>query len=72
MNIQATVDHEARFTSYDLGWPSAVTDVKIFKNSDLWMHHHNYFRNGEYILVDKGIIYFIDPVLPKECADCIY
>ena len=44
-NIQATVDHEARFTLYDLGWPSAVTDVKIFKNSDLWMHHRNYFRN---------------------------
>ena len=57
MNIQATVDHEGKFTSYKLGWPGAMTDVKIFKNSHLWMHHHDYFKNGEYILVDKGNIH---------------
>ncbi|KAF8233233.1 hypothetical protein L208DRAFT_1267524 [Tricholoma matsutake] len=34
-NIQMTVDHERRFTSYELGWPGAVTDIKIFKNSHL-------------------------------------
>jgi len=34
-NIQATVNHEARFAWYDLGWPGAVTNVKIFKNLHL-------------------------------------
>lgn len=53
-NIQATIDHERRFTSYELGWPGSVTDVKIFKNSHLWMNRREYFKNGEYILVDKG------------------
>ncbi|KIL57043.1 hypothetical protein M378DRAFT_88415 [Amanita muscaria Koide BX008] len=53
-NIQATVDHERRFTSYELGWPGAVTDIKIFKNSHLWMNRREYFKGGEYILVDKG------------------
>ncbi|KAJ7358270.1 hypothetical protein DFH08DRAFT_911690 [Mycena albidolilacea] len=41
-NIQATCDHEKRFTSFELGWPGSVTD------------RHFYFENGEYILVDKG------------------
>ena len=35
MNIQATVNHEARFTWYDIGWLGAVTNVKIFKNLHL-------------------------------------
>ena len=55
-NIQATVDHECRFTSYELGWPGSVTDVKIWKNSHIWMHRRKYFKNGEYILLDKGMI----------------
>ncbi|KAJ7353019.1 hypothetical protein DFH08DRAFT_987010 [Mycena albidolilacea] len=42
MNIQATCDHEKRFTSFEIGWPSTVTD-----------HRHQYFKSGEYILVDK-------------------
>ena len=46
--------HERRFTSYELGWPGAVTDIKIFKNSHLWMNRREYFKDGEYILVDKG------------------
>ncbi|KAF7334180.1 DDE Tnp4 domain-containing protein [Mycena venus] len=33
---------------------ASVPDVKIFKNSDLWMRRHLYFENGEYILADKG------------------
>ncbi|KAF8229102.1 hypothetical protein L208DRAFT_1187038, partial [Tricholoma matsutake] len=53
-NIQMTVDHERRFTSYELGWPGAVTDIKIFKNSHLWMNCWEYIKDGEYILVDKG------------------
>jgi hypothetical protein len=56
-NIQATCDHEKRFTSFEIGWPGGVTDVKIFKNSDLWMRRHLYFEHGEYILVDKGLLF---------------
>jgi DDE superfamily endonuclease len=47
-NIQATVDHQCRFTSHELGWPGSVLDMKV------WMHHQYYFKNSEYILVDKG------------------
>lgn len=54
VNIQATVDHEGRFSSFDLGWPGSVADVTIFKNSFLWAHRRDHFRNGQYILVDKG------------------
>ncbi|KAE9411318.1 hypothetical protein BT96DRAFT_803896 [Gymnopus androsaceus JB14] len=55
-NVQATVDDECRFTSFDLGWPGCVTDSKIFKYSHLWRHRHHYFKDGEYILVDKGTV----------------
>lgn len=61
-NIQATCDHECRFTSYELGWAGAVTDVKIFKNSDVWQRRHIYFHGEEYIFVDKGLILFFSPL----------
>ena len=54
--IQATVDHRARFTSYELGWPGSVQDSRVFKNSDLWVRRQNYFRQHEYIIVDKGML----------------
>jgi len=38
-----------------LGWPGAVTDVKIFKNSHLWMHCCDYFKNGDTFLLTKVI-----------------
>lgn len=37
-----------------MGWPGSVTDVKIWKQSYLWKHRHDYFKDGEYVLVDKG------------------
>ncbi|KAE9384728.1 hypothetical protein BT96DRAFT_841805 [Gymnopus androsaceus JB14] len=43
------------FTSFKLSWPGCVTDSKIFKYLHLWCHHHHYCKDGEYILVDKGI-----------------
>jgi hypothetical protein len=52
--MQATVDHELRFTSFEIGWPGSVTDVKVFQNSHLWLRRRDYFKNGECILVDKG------------------
>jgi hypothetical protein len=54
VNIQATVDHECCFTSYEMGWPGSVPDMKIWKQSHLWTHRHQYFKNGRYILVDNG------------------
>jgi hypothetical protein len=42
---------EHSLTSFEMGWTGSV---KISKNSFLWMHHHDHFKNGEYILADKG------------------
>ncbi|CAK5267076.1 unnamed protein product [Mycena citricolor] len=53
-NVQATCDHEKRFTSYELGWPGGVPDVKVFKHSDLWLRRNRYFGPQNYLLVDKG------------------
>lgn len=53
-NVQATVDHEARFTSFEIGFPGCMTDVTIFKQSDIWVNRARYFSDHEYILVDKG------------------
>jgi len=58
VNIQATVDHECRFTSYEMGWPGSVPDMKIWKQSHLWTHRHQYFKNGRYILVDRVTIIY--------------
>ncbi|KAF8573112.1 hypothetical protein K439DRAFT_1650060 [Ramaria rubella] len=54
INVQATVDHEKRFTSFDLGWPGSMPDVTIFKASYIWNNHAAHFAPGEYILADKG------------------
>jgi hypothetical protein len=53
------VDHEHRFISFELGWPGSDTDIKMFKLSDLWVHRREHFKNGEYILVDKGKPYYL-------------
>lgn len=53
-NIQASVDHRLRFTSYEIGWPGSAPDCKIFKHSDLWKNRNRYFQEGEFILVDKA------------------
>ena len=58
-NIQTVVDHSHWFISLDLGWPGSVSDIKIFKHSHLWSHCQLHFKNGEYILVDKGDIIII-------------
>ncbi|KIM79609.1 hypothetical protein PILCRDRAFT_89993 [Piloderma croceum F 1598] len=71
-NIQATVDHQCHFTSHELRWPGSMPDMKVWKQSHLWMHHQDYFKNGEYILVDKGdpsSLYVMQPFDEKELAD---
>jgi len=54
VNVQASVDHEWCSTSFEMGWPGSIPDNKIWKQSHIWIHHHQYFKNGKYILVDKG------------------
>jgi hypothetical protein len=51
------VNHECRFTSYEMGWSGSVPDMKIWKQSHLWTHRHQYFKHGRYVLVDKGNYY---------------
>ncbi|KAI5888409.1 uncharacterized protein SCHCODRAFT_02513710 [Schizophyllum commune H4-8] len=52
--VQATVDAEIWFTSWELGWPGSVTDARVFKNSHIWLHRNQYLKDGHYILADKG------------------
>jgi hypothetical protein len=54
INVQATVDHEGYFTSYDVGWPASQNDISVFTRSTIYRHRHRYFRPGEYLLADKG------------------
>lgn len=56
--IQATVDFRGIFTSYDFGWPGCVQDSRVFKESHLWRYREQYFKAHEYILVDKGAIWY--------------
>ncbi len=54
--LQATCDHRGLITSYDYAWPGSVQDSRVFRLSHLWQNKAEYFRNHEYILVDKGEI----------------
>ena len=62
VNIQATVDHKHCFTSFEMGWPGSVPDMKVWKQSHLWVHRHQYVKNGWYILVGKGSYYCLSGV----------
>ncbi len=55
-NVQATVDHEGRVTSFELGHPGSVPDVTVWKESHLWQNRRDYFMDGEYVLADKGTV----------------
>jgi hypothetical protein len=54
INVQATVDHEGYFTSYDVGWPASQNDISIYMRSTLHHDRNRLFRPGEYLLADKG------------------
>ena len=56
INVQAVVDAFKRFISFEMGWPGSVPDVSIWKKSHLWVHRHQYFEPGEYLLADKGMV----------------
>jgi len=67
INIQATVDNNGAFTSYQIGHPGSVPDVTVFKTSHLWRHRPGYFGPGEKILADKG--YPITPYTLRPFAE---
>ncbi|KAF9019501.1 hypothetical protein BDZ89DRAFT_313433 [Hymenopellis radicata] len=52
--IQATVDHRTRFTSFEMAFSAAVTDSRMFRQSHLFQNRHQYFKDGRYVLADKG------------------
>lgn len=56
--LQAVCDDELRFTNCFVGYPSSVSDVRIFRNSHLFKNivedEQKYFSDGEYILGDKA------------------
>jgi hypothetical protein len=57
INIQATVDHTRRFTSFDMGWPGSVADVTMWTSSFIWQNRHAHFGNfpdNQMLLADKG------------------
>jgi hypothetical protein len=56
VNVQATVDHDGYFTSYDIGWPASQNDITIFKKSTIWRQRDRYFHEGDYLLADKGML----------------
>lgn len=61
--MQAVCDHLGRFQSYELGWPGSVTDVTMFKESELWLNKERYFEEDEYVLVDRGME-FLSKIYP--------
>lgn len=54
INIQAIVDHQKRFISFDLGWPGSVADVMVWKKSQVWQRRLEYFSGNSQVLADKG------------------
>jgi len=54
INMQATVDHEKRFTSFELGFPGSTTDITMFKNSSIWQLRPVHFKDGQFLIADKG------------------
>lgn len=58
ITLQAICDHQLNFTNCFTGYPSSVTDTRIFRNSDIYREFltnpGNYFPNNEYIIGDKA------------------
>jgi hypothetical protein len=37
-----------------MGWPGSVSDVTIWKSSDIWARRNLYFPGDYHVLADKG------------------
>lgn len=58
MTLQCVCDSDMSYIDCYTGWPSSVPDIRVFKNSDIFLkcqeNEREYFPNGEYILGDKA------------------
>ncbi|VEN51806.1 unnamed protein product [Callosobruchus maculatus] len=58
VTLQAICDHQRKFTDCYTGWPSSVSDTRIFKNSDIYRscetNPAQYFEQDQYIIGDKA------------------
>lgn len=55
LNLLLWCDHKLRVRWYEFGWPGSVGDNRIWKNSRLYRHHHDYYSPGEYSISDSGV-----------------
>ncbi|KAG8732150.1 hypothetical protein FRC11_000391 [Ceratobasidium sp. 423] len=54
LNMQAVVDWDGKFISYDLGWPGCMPDVTMWKESHLWLHRDSYLSPDEWLIGDQA------------------
>ena len=58
ITLQAVADPELRFINTFVGFPSSVSDIRIFHNSNIYREMCNsyskYFSNGQFIIGDKA------------------
>lgn len=47
-------DHNCRITHLHAGFPGSAHDSRVFTNSQIWLHHAEFFKSPEYILTDTG------------------
>ncbi|CAM4672765.1 unnamed protein product [Caretta caretta] len=68
MVLQALVDHKARFTNINMGWPGTVHDACVFRNSGLFKRLQNgiYFPDRKITVgdVEMPIVILGDPAYP--------
>ncbi|KAB5589640.1 hypothetical protein CTheo_6913 [Ceratobasidium theobromae] len=65
-NMQAVVDFQGHFISYDFGWPGSVPDVSVWKKSHLWLHRNSYLGQDEWLMGDKGYALSRYLILPYD------
>ncbi|KAG8722912.1 hypothetical protein FRC08_000012 [Ceratobasidium sp. 394] len=54
ITVQATCDHEGRFTSFESGLPGSRPDTYVWSNSELCRKRNQVFKPGEFLLADGG------------------
>jgi len=56
ITLQCICDSTIKFIDYFTGYPSSISDIRIFRNSYIYqefVHHTNYFKENEFIIDDK-------------------
>ena len=64
-------DHLNRIRYYHAGWPGAVHDERVFRNTRVCLQPHNYFSSKQYILCDSAVTArdFVVPQYKKVIGD---